>query len=99
MRRPGLYDLVRRHPPQPPVFLNSEVEYQAAWHSPAGLDFADAGPVDPHSSAAYLAVAHGLSVERAQWPDFVYPGDVPPLGGGRRAPDPFERSYGESDVG
>ena len=50
-----------------------EKRYQVCWHEPTGIDV---DTPDDSQSTSPLAVAHGLSVPRQQWPVFFVPGEV-----------------------
>lgn len=51
-------------------------DYRVSWHSP--IDIAYGGGTNGHASGSesLLAVAHGLSIPRQQWPVFFAPRDV-----------------------
>jgi len=56
-----------------PPWPVGEQRYRVCWHEPTGIDL---GTLDDSQSTALLAVAHGLSVPRQQWPVFFVPGEV-----------------------
>jgi len=61
-----------------------EFQWRPGWYEPPknvlGTDLADeAQPNEDRSQFHLLAVAHGLSIERMNWPDWFPPGDVNPL--------------------
>jgi hypothetical protein len=103
LRRQGIQVDIDASPPPKSIFLVDPIDYTVNWHTPAGLDFGGGYPGfilrDPMDSPAYLAVAHGLSLERQKWPKFYYPGEVGNLSSEPRVENPYERSYSESDVG
>ena len=83
LRRQGLQEVIESSPPLNAGYFVEQTEYTFDWHSPGDLSF-DGGSLgfdfrDPLDSPAYLAVAHGLSLERMHWPKFCYPGDVEEL--------------------
>ena len=71
-RRPELERAIRYALPMPPWPVG-EQRYRVCWHEPTGIDL---GTLDDSQSTALLAVAHGLSVPRQQWPVFFVPGEV-----------------------
>jgi hypothetical protein len=103
LRRAGIQEVIKAFPPLKFIFMIDPIDYMVNWHTPAGLDFGGGQPGlvlrDPMDSPAYLAVAHGLSLERQRWPKFYYPGEVEPLTSEPRVENPYERSYSQSDVG
>lgn len=103
LRREGLQSAIQKSPPPKAIFLLDPIDYSVDWHTPSGLDFT-AGPSgfalrDPLDSPAYLAVAHGLSLERQKWPKFYFPGEVEAIRSEPRVENPYERRYADSDVG
>jgi len=76
LRRNGLEAAIKSHCPMYP-FLPEDRKYNITWHSPVELDFVG-GPVgfNPEAFLAYLAVAHGLSVQRPKWPTLHFPKGV-----------------------
>jgi hypothetical protein len=103
MRRQGVQEVIEANPLPRRIFLIDPIDYAVSWHSPTGLDFgqghAGSRPRDPLDSPAYLAVAHGLSLERQKWPEFCYPRQVEVLSSEPQAANPYERSYSQDDVG
>lgn len=103
LRRQGIREVIDTSPPPKSIFLVDPIDYTVNWHTPAGLEFGagqpDFVPRDPMDSPAYLAVAHGLSLERQKWPRFDPPREVDVLTTEPCPDDPYERSYAESDVG
>ncbi|HBI46034.1 MAG TPA: hypothetical protein DDY78_24740 [Planctomycetales bacterium] len=103
MRRQGVQEVIEANPLPKRIFLRDPIDYAVSWHSPTGLDFgrghAGSRPRDPLDSPAYLAVAHGLSLERQKWPEFCYPRQVEVLSSEPIAANPYERSYSQEDVG
>ena len=82
-RRPEIEREIRNALPMCPWPVG-EKRYQVCWHEPTGIDL---GTPDDSQSTALLAVAHGLSVPRQQWPVFFVPGEVET----REAPEVIEQ--------
>lgn len=106
LRRASLRRHVECHEPQECCFKYEHGNYWVKWHEPSGFAFGEPLPRfdedDPCAtltSTAYLAVANGLALESAKWPQFFPPSEYPPLGSSC-APItyPWQRNYHESDV-
>jgi hypothetical protein len=74
-------------------FQGYVTQHNVFWHNPSGLEFL--GPLEFRAgdSLTYLAVAHGLSVPRQEWPDFQFPGDVPPVARDPEVEAPLDLPY------
>ena len=75
-RRPEVEQIIKDRRPFA-GFPVAEEQYDVTWHRPTGLALED-GPGHSDGQHAFLAVAHGLSVPRQQWPEFFTPDDVTP---------------------
>jgi hypothetical protein len=82
-RRPGIERAIRLALPMPPWPVG-ELRYDVTWHEPTDIVL---GVDDDSPPSALLAVAHGLSVPRQQWPVFFVPGEV----GIQQAPEAIEQ--------
>ena len=104
LRRRRLENAVGEECPQEDIFQKDKgIDYKVGWHQPANLEGIggdlDAASGELSNSLAFLAVAHGLSLERQNWPKFFCPDEVEPRSPSKRPESPFERRYSESDVG
>lgn len=70
--RPEIERAIRNALPMTPWPIG-ELYYHAGWHEPTAIDWTSEGD---KQSSSLLAVAHGLSVPRQQWPVFFVPGEV-----------------------
>ena len=56
-----------------------ETDYSVHWYEPTELEVSEVAANYSTKDFSLLAVAHGLSVERMQWPNIHYPKDIEPL--------------------
>ncbi len=90
-RRPEIERAIRSTLPHPPWPVGEE-QYDVSWHEPTGI------VLDMNESAQkihLLAVAHGLSVPRQQWPIFFLPSEIDT----QQAPQVVEQPQGHWYVG
>ena len=76
--------------PMQQFFDDDESSYEVTWHHPTLVDLDDAPADADPDDYALLAVAHGLSVPRQQWPDVFEPADVERLKGEKKRSTPVE---------
>ena len=82
-RRPELERAIRGALPMSPWPIGQQ-RYRISWHNPIGIDL---GTLGNSETTSLLAVAHGLSVPRQQWPVFFVPSEV----GTQESPEVIEK--------
>lgn len=99
LRRMSLQATIANNSPLDLIFRLDKTTYEVGWHQPADIGFegnrSGQGSGDPQDSPAYLAVAHGLSLERQRWPKFYPPEEVEVIAPPIKGNDPLVYRYHE----
>lgn len=102
LRRASLESAVRQNC-IPEIMHLDQIEYQVSRHRPRSVHTqgltGESLSLISEDELTYLAVAHGLSLERQKWPTIYFPGDVGSVAPREKVEDPYAREYSESDVG
>jgi hypothetical protein len=96
LKRPSVEHAIRNHSPLNYIFQHDNPSYEVSWHTPIDIQ------VDGHHESSFaasdlhfLAVAHGLSLERQKWPISFPPNEVETLAKQIQFENPFAYSHHE----
>lgn len=96
LRRKTLEVAIDKNPPLDFVFSLERTDYLPGWHEPVDIEFYGGIPGTTYGgldALPYLAVAHGLSLERQKWPIFYPPKSVEILDAEVKVENPLDHNY------